>query len=279
MKKVDKKDKVIMILTIIILILVVLLAVVIGMKSLSKTVDIKEDNIKKEDKVEIIEETLTSEEQNSIVDKIKEYDNYFISFDGNKNPLEMTDQEKFEFYLKNNYEKFKTGVSSKEIKEYLQKEFGSKVTFNPIDEYLCEIDNLPLIIYDKNNDLYKADYSEHGHDGGSTTSIYNYYVSGVKKKSGKTTYTVKVRKMFSNFVAVGIIYKFYGSYTDALNSKNEVFNLIDIYGNTALDGSDEEFRKKLDTQYEKYKGMFKIYTYTFETDSNIENSYLVSLTK
>ena len=275
----DKKDKLIMTLTVIILILVVALALVIGMKSLDKTTTTKDNNTKKENKVEIQEEALTSEEQNNIVDKIKEYDNYFISFDGTKNPLEMTDQEKFEFYLKNNYGKFKTGVSSKEIEGYLQKEFGSKITFNPIDEYLCEIDNLPLITYDKNNDLYKADYSEHAHDGGSTTSIYNYYVSGVKKKDNKTTYTVKVRKMFSNFVAVGAIYEFYGSYTDALNDKNKVFNLFDIYGETAIDGSDEEFKQKLDTQYEKNKGMFKIYTYTFETDSNIENSYLLSLTK
>ena len=275
----DKKDKLIMTLTVIILILVVALVLVIGMKSFNKTTTTKDNNTKKENKVEIKEEALTNEEQNSIVDKIKEYDNYFISFDGNKNPLEMTDQEKFEFYLKNNYGKFKTGVSSKEIEGYLQKEFGSKITFNPIDEYLCEIDNLPLITYDKNNDLYKADYSEHAHDGGSTTSIYNYYVSGVKKKDNKTTYTVKVRKMFSNFVAVGAIYEFYGSYTDALNDKNKVFNLFDIYGETAIDGSDEEFKQKLDTQYEKNKGMFKIYTYTFETDSNIENSFLVSLTK
>lgn len=275
----DKKDKLIMTLTVIILILVVALALVIGMKSLDKTTTTKDNNTKKENKVEIQEEALTSEEQNNIVDKIKEYDNYFISFDGTKNPLEMTDQEKFEFYLKNNYGKFKTGVSSKEIEGYLQKEFGSKITFNPIDEYLCEIDNLPLITYDKNNDLYKADYSEHAHDGGSTTSIYNYYVSGVKKKDNKTTYTVKVRKMFSNFVAVGAIYEFYGSYTDALNDKNKVFNLFDIYGETAIDGSDEEFKQKLDTQYEKNKGMFKIYTYTFETDSNIENSFLVSLTR
>lgn len=275
----DKKDKLIMTLTVIILILVVALALVIGMKSLDKTTTTKDNNTKKENKVEIQEEALTSEEQNNIVDKIKEYDNYFISFDGTKNPLEMTDQEKFEFYLKNNYGKFKTGVSSKEIEGYLQKEFGSKITFNPIDEYLCEIDNLPLITYDKNNDLYKADYSEHAHDGGSTTSIYNYYVSGVKKKDNKTTYTVKVRKMFSNFVAVGAIYEFYGSYTDALNDKNKVFNLFDIYGETAIDGSDEEFKQKLDTQYEKYKGMFKIYTYTFETDSNIKNSYLISLTR
>lgn len=275
----DKKDKLIMTLTVIILILVVALALVIGMKSLDKTTTTKDNNTKKENKVEIQEEALTSEEQNNIVDKIKEYDNYFISFDGTKNPLEMTDQEKFEFYLKNNYGKFKTGVSSKEIEGYLQKEFGSKITFNPIYEYLCEIDNLPLITYDKNNDLYKADYSEHAHDGGSTTSIYNYYVSGVKKKDNKTTYTVKVRKMFSNFVTVGAIYEFYGSYTDALNDKNKVFNLFDIYGETVIDGSDEEFKQKLDTQYEKNKGMFKIYTYTFETGSNIENSFLVSLTR
>ena len=225
----DKKDKLIMTLTVIILILVVALALVIGMKSLDKTTTTNDNNTKKEDKVEIKEETLTSEEKNSIIDKIKEYDNYFISFDGTKNPLEMTNQEKFEFYLKNNYGKFKTGVSSKEIEEYLQKEFGSKITFNPIDEYLCEIDNLPLITYDKNNDLYKADYSEHGHDGGSTTSIYNYYVSGVKKKANKTTYTVKVRKMFSNFVNVGVVYKFYGSYTDSLKDKNKGFKLFDIY--------------------------------------------------
>ena len=91
MKKVDKKDKVIMLLTIIILILVVLLVLLIGMKSLSKTTTTKDNNTKKEDKVEIKEETLTSEEKNSIIDKIKEYDNYFISFDGTKNPLEMTD--------------------------------------------------------------------------------------------------------------------------------------------------------------------------------------------
>ena len=119
MKKVDKKDKVIMLLTIMILILVVLLALVIGMKSLSKTTITNDNNTKKEDKVEIKEETLTSEEKNSIIDKIKEYDNYFISFDGTKNPLEMTDQEKFEFFLKNNYGKFKTGVSILQFLYYL----------------------------------------------------------------------------------------------------------------------------------------------------------------
>ena len=41
----------------------------------------------------------------------------------------------------------------------------------------------------------------------------------------------------------------------------------------------EELAKRVKTQYEKYKGMFNIYTYTFETDNNIENSYLISLTK
>ena len=277
MKKVDKKDKVIMLLTIIILILVVLLALVIGMKSLSKTTTTNDNNTKKEDKVEIKEETLTSEEKNSIVNKIKEYDNYFISFDGTKNPLEMTDQEKFEFYLKNNYGKFKTGVSSKEIEEYLQKEFDSKITFNPIDEYLCEIDNLPLITYDKNNDLYKADYSEHGHDGDYISKIFSYYVDGVKKVDKTTTYKIRVRKAFSNYVTVGLITSFYGSYTDAVNRKNEVFDLYKIYGDENM--SNEDLEKKVKTQYEKYKGMFKIYTYTFETDSNIENSYLISLTK
>ena len=75
MKKVDKKDKVIMLLTIIILILVVLLVLLIGMKSLSKTTTTKDNNTKKEDKVEIKEETLTSEEKNSIIDKIKECQN------------------------------------------------------------------------------------------------------------------------------------------------------------------------------------------------------------
>ena len=43
--------------------------------------------------------------------------------------------------------------------------------------------------------------------------------------------------------------------------------------------SEDELSSKVKTQYEKYKGMFSIYIYTFESDNNIEDSYLVSLTK
>ena len=147
----SRKDKIITSLTIVILLLVIVLALVFNMKKLNVTskVSPKEDN--KEDKVVTTE--LNEKEINTLLDKIKIYDNYFITFEGSKKPSELTDDEKFLFYMKNNYEKFTKGVSSKEIE------------------------------------------------------------------------------------------------------------------------------KKVKTQYEKYKGMFKIYTYTFETDSNIENSYLVSLTR
>lgn len=279
MKKLDRKDKVIMTLTIIILILVIGLVLVISMKNLSsintKDKDVTEEN-KKES--ETVTEPLTADNQTILLDKIKLYDNYFITFEGTKFPQDMTDTEKFTFYLKNNYEKFQNGVSSVEILNYLKESFGASTTFTPIANYLCPVDNLPLIIYDKEKDLYKVDYSEHGHDGDYLSKIFSYYVDGVKTtKNNKTTYKIRVRKAFSNYITIGIFSSFYGNYTDAKNGKNEVFDIYKIYGNENL--SDEELSSKVKTQYEKYKGMFSIYTYVFETDSDIENSYLISLTK
>ena len=105
MKKLDRKDKVIMTLTIIILILVIGLVLVISMKNLSsintKDKDVTEEN-KKES--ETVTEPLTADDQTILLDKIKLYDNYFITFEGTKFPQDMTDTEKFTFYLKNNYE-------------------------------------------------------------------------------------------------------------------------------------------------------------------------------
>ena len=271
----SSKDKIITSLTIVILLLVIVLALVFNMKKLNVTskVSPKEDN--KEDKVVTTE--LNEKEVNSLLDKIKIYDNYFITFEGSKKPSELTDDEKFLFYMKNNYEKFTKGVSSKEIEAYLKEYFGENITYTPVANYLCPVDNLPLIIYDKDLDLYKIDYSEHGHDGDYISKIFSYYVDGIKKIDKTTTYKIRVRKAFSNYVTVGLITSFYGSYTDAINRKNEVFDLYKVYGDENM--SNEEIEKKVKTQYERYKGMFKIYTYTFETDSNIENSYLVSLTK
>lgn len=279
MKKLDRKDKVIMILTIIILILVIGLILVISMKSLS-SINTNENNVTEENKKETktVTESLTTEDQTILLEKIKLYDNYFITFEGNKLPQDMTDTEKFTFYLKNNYEKFQDGVSSGEILNYLKESFGSATTFTPIDNYLCPVDNLPLIIYDKEKDLYKVDYSEHGHDGDYISKIFSFYVDGTKTtKDNKTTYKIRVRKAFSNYITIGIFSSYYGNYTDAKNGKNEVFDIYKIYGNENL--SDEELSGKVKTQYEKYKGMFSIYTYVFETDSDIENSYLISLTK
>ena len=268
-----------MTLTIIILILVIGLVLVISMKNLSsintKDKDVTEEN-KKES--ETVTEHLTADDQTILLDKIKLYDNYFITFEGTKSPQDMTDTEKFTFYLKNNYEKFQNGVSSVEILSYLKESFGASTTFTPIANYLCPVDNLPLIIYDKEKALYKVDYSEHGHDGDYLSKIFSYYVDGVKTtKNNKTTYKIRVRKAFSNYITIGIFSSFYGNYTDAKNGKNEVFDIYKIYGNENL--SDEELSSKVKTQYEKYKGMFSIYTYVFETDSDIENSYLISLTK
>lgn len=279
MKKLDRKDKVIMILTIIILILVIGLILVISMKSLS-SINTNENNVTEENKKETktVTESLTTEDQTILLEKIKLYDNYFITFEGNKLPQDMTDTEKFTFYLKNNYEKFQDGVSSGEILNYLKESFGSATTFTPIDNYLCTVDNLPLIIYDKEKDLYKVDYSEHGHDGDYISKIFSFYVDGTKTtKDNKTTYKIRVRKAFSNYITIGIFSSYYGNYTDAKNGKNEVFDIYKIYGNENL--SDEELSTKVKTQYEKYKGMFSIYTYVFETNSDIENSYLISLTK
>ena len=272
----SRKDKIIMSLTIVILLLVIVLALVLSMKGLSSITS--KDSPKEEKKEErVVTTKLNEEEVNTLLDKIKIYDNYFITFEGSKKPSELTDDEKFLFYMKNNYEKFTKGVSSKEIEAYLKEYFGKDITYTPVANYLCPVDNLPLIIYDKDSDLYKIDYSEHGHDGDYISKIFSYYVDGIKKIDKTTTYKIRVRKAFSNYVTVGLITSFYGSYTDALNRKNEVFDLYKIYGDENM--SNEDLEKKVKTQYEKYKGMFKIYTYTFETDSNIENSYLVSLTK
>mgnify|MGYP004618859909 FL=1 len=272
MKK--KNKKIIIIILVIVLIISITLFLLFGFKKFNSTVD----NDKLEEKEEeIVSSKLTDEEVNTLLDKIKIYDNYFITLVGNKKPIDMTDDEKFLFYMKNNYQKFNKGVSSKEIESYLKEYFGNSITYTPITTYLCPIDNLPLIIYDKATDLYKADYSNHGHDGDAISRIYSYYIDGSKETNSKTTYKIRVRKAFSNYVTVGLTTRFYGNYNDAINNRNEIFDLYKIYGDENMDN--EELAKRVKTQYEKYKGMFNIYTYTFETDNNIENSYLVSLTK
>ena len=273
-----KKDLTVMILMAIMLILIVAFIIIIGSKHLSSEAQGVISNQEEKNKIEKLEEekeSLTIEEQDYLLSQIEAYDFYFITFDGKKQPTEMTNQEKFEFVIKLGEERLNVfgidvtkQISAGKVLEVLNHYFGPTITFEP-ETYLCPIDHLPYFVYDQSTKTFMREIDEHGH-GIPTFTVKSFDVTSSKiENSQKTTYTVSLKKVFSNIYQQGVPTSFYKSYQDANNQINEIFTGFDPFASSL-----DDFIK---TNYNQNKEDFLTYTYTFETTATFDKAYLVNL--
>lgn len=274
-----KRDKIIMILMFVLLVVFVSLIVVLGTKKLG------EQKIKKEiptPKPTVISENVTDEEKEVLARKLSNYDTYFITFDGKKDPLTMTEQEKIAFFVEllmttdNGLPvKYGDSFSLELVSQTLKKYFGEKMEVKGTS-YLCPLDGLPFYIYDEATKQFTLDMDSHGH-GGTNFNVYNFPVSMKKiQKDKEILYTVEVKKVFS-YLASDVYFPstFYKTYEDAKESKNVIFDLSLLYGDNAAVDTDSLIK----VQFEKQKGLFPVYKYEFKSTASVQDAYLVSLTR
>ncbi len=275
-----KKDTWIMVAMAFILFVVVILLMV----TLVKKVSIKEETKKKEEELTQSDKTkekkLTGElEQAVLLGLIEPYDDYFISFDGQKNLDKLTDEEKLRFVerldtvQKEKYQiDFTTGVSLDKVLAVLKIYFGPDITFTPVNLPCFLEDGEDYLIYDEKTKMYHANTDFHQHGAPPIYEVENFYVDSYKTIDQKEiTYTLKVKKAFSNVND----FAYYASYQDFTNKTNLLFNLFTIYGKQA----ETDKQNFIAIQYEKMKGHFPVYSYTFKTTTTVNEAYLVKLVK
>lgn len=217
---------------------------------------------------------LTDKEITSLISLIDIYDNYLITFDGDKEIDSLSNLDKINFIdrLDFNTKKelnldFDTGVSLKKVEEVLKKYFGKDTSFSPVNS-TCYLEDGDYLIYDPNTKMYKANNNYHAHGAYTPPSIINYYVEGKRLvDNDKLVYTITLKKAF----AWPNTSNYYGTYTDLLNGTSLVVDLYDKYG--------EYDQNDISKLLEAYKDSFASYTYVFETKDSINNSYLTELKK
>ncbi len=216
--------------------------------------------------------SLSTKEVASLLELVKVYDSYIITFDGTKDLSTLSDKEKINFIdrlpidVKNELNlDFNKGVSLKEVEPTLKKYFGSKTIFNPVNS-TCFLDDGDYLIYDSNTKMYKADNDYHAHSAYTPLSIENYYVEGERRVEGdKLIYSITLKKAF----AYPNTSSYFSNYTDLVNNRNLVVDLYEEYNNYEI----EDINKLI----EPYKDELTSYTYIFETRDSIDNSYLIEL--
>lgn len=249
---------------------------------------VRENQTKKEPIKETDHETIVSEEnssiglsqieQNILLEKIKVYDSYIISFDGTKSMEQLTYDDKIMFIntlSKSEKETwkldFEMGVSLGKVEEVLAYYFGKNGSFEPVN-CPCFLNDGDYLIYNETTHMYYADTDMHGHEGFTPYQVMTYYIDGYKEmEDNHIVYTIQVKKAF----ALPNSSSFYGSYTDATTKENLLFDLFQLYGEKAYSQQEE----LLKIQYEKKKGLFPVYTYRFVTATDVHEAYLWKLTK
>ena len=216
--------------------------------------------------------TLSTKEITSLLKLVNIYDSYIITFDGTKDIMTLTDMEKINFIdrlpidIKNSLDlDFNKGVSLDRVNYILKKYFGPNITFHPVNS-TCFLNDGDYLIYDSNTKMYKADNDYHAHSAYTPLLIENYYVEGERGvDDDKLIYSITLKKAF----AYPNTSFYFGSYTDLVNNKNLVVDLLE--DNKDYDISD------INSLIEPYKDDLTSYTYVFETKDSIDNSYLIEL--
>lgn len=223
--------------------------------------------------------SLSAEEEKILLEKIAIFDDYIISYDGLKKITEMTDTDKILFVLYLDQKAKETfsidltkGLSLEQVLTVLHYYFGPEMSFTPVDAPCFLNDGAPYMHYDEKEQMYHIDSDYHAHDSYYPYQVDNFLLASTKTRETKqTTYTITLHKAFRAPKASLV----YASYQDALDKKNVIVDLFAVYG----DKSAEEQTSLVQVQYEKNKGLFKPYTYQFETTTSVEQAYLVDLTK
>lgn len=274
-----KKEYFIMIGMVVLMIVIVSIIIVISTKKLSDETKRKveqkvEESIPVKEKESVV--SLSQVEQEKLLEAIKVYDSYLISFDGKKEISKLSDKDKITFIAQLPFEKqkefgldFESGVSLEKIIEILHHYFGEDISFQPVN-YPCFLGDGNYLIYDPDTKFYKSDSITHAHSAYIPHQVFSFYVDGKKYvNEDYITYKISVRKAFSEANSTS----FYGNYHDVENKKNKIVDLFTLYGEKAYTSMDDLIRK----QYEKQKGLFTEYVYEFQTKTDVDSVYLVEL--
>ena len=118
--------------------------------------------------------------------------------------------------------------------------------------------------------MYYADTVTHAHGAYIPHQVFSFYVDAKKCVSADyITYKISVKKAFAEANSTS----FYGTYFDVENKVNKIVDLFTLYGEKVYTNMEE----LLKIQYEKYKGLFKTYTYEFQTKKDVDSSYLIDV--
>lgn len=181
--------------------------------------------------------------------------------------LDLTNTEKVDlaYNLVSNKEYiYDNGINIRQIDSKFQDIFKDTITFDK-DNIICSCDEV-LFIYNNEEDKYIYNEKHLGH--GTSPKEDNYYSKIIDVKSNEKKYIVTMVNLWympSTYYDEYVEYA-YGSYSDALNNTNPLFQLNEgngTYMNTI---------KELEDNYDKYKDHMKKYIYTLEKE---EDNYLL----
>ncbi len=146
-----------------------------------------------------------------------------------------------------------------DVKNYLISVFGNDVTIEFAD--VTDGDNNIIYKYENNNFNLNSDYQNKDFVVSDFISVENFNIE-------ENIYELTVTKLFYNMQNGNLKNGFFGSYSDALNSKNNDYNLDNALFTLELTENEEENKNLLKEYYNSHKEelreKFTKYKYTFK---------------
>lgn len=213
-------------LIIFITVIVTLLVVFLGCFTYVKVSDKqKTDKTNTETKKEVTEETITSGEQDKLLEQIKDYAYFAESFpikDVNSISSENLIKFAINYLIKQNNYTY-VPMSKTNVENVIYSHFGSDVQITHQDINCFNNDGV-LYHYDDSKEEY-VKTGEHPHGGEGVINTENYFVSGTKKND---VYTIKVKTLYHEYCSDTCVERqYYATLSDAKNNTNLLYELKD----------------------------------------------------
>lgn len=189
-------------------------------------------------------------------------DNKLDYLDKNNDNIDKMNNLTYNFKLLltlNNIESTK----KEDVEDYLKRVFGNDITIEFSN--VTDLSGNLIYTYENDNFVKNSEYSEN-------SSVVSDYVTVDNFEEIENGYELTLTKIFYNTENGNIRNGFFGSYSEAVNSKNNGYNLDNAIFTLELTDNNAENKKILDKYYDENYGSFKNnltkYTYTFKKENN-----------
>ena len=160
------------------------------------------------------------------------------------------------------YDKQQDIIDNEDIDNYFKDLYNVKLSEYP--DIICPNDNIPLVKYNSNLNIYNQNPEHLGHGSDYVKPIYRK-INSIEKKDDN--YILSLNKLYSGSILSGEN----GIYTDALE-ENKITSFDKFYNNYGqLNVS--ELINYYDNNYDSFKNLKPQYKYTFKKS---ENDYYLS---